>query len=205
MKKIALLSVFNKDGIVEFAKQLIDLDFEILASGGTAKTLTEAGLSVIDIKDIVGEPILGHRVVTLSREIHAGLLAQNNDEDRAELQRLGIRYIDLLYCNFYPLEDEIKSETKTKMSVIEKTDIGGPTMVRSAAKGRRIVIVDPEDKEMVLRGLESGEDTESLRDSLAAKAEFLVGKYCIRSASYHSNEAYRATFFEKTGTTLTVS
>src|SRR5437870_5452477 len=87
--KTALISVYNKEGIVEFARQLVSLDFKILASGGTAKTLSDAGIEVTDVATLVGGgPILGHRVVTLSREIHAGLLAKDDDKDRAELERL---------------------------------------------------------------------------------------------------------------------
>ena len=104
----ALISVYNKEGIVEFAKELADLGFKILASGGTAKVLAEAGIEVTDVATIVGGgPILGHRVVTLSREIHAGLLARDTDEDRAELERLKIPWIDLVCVDLYPLEEAI--------------------------------------------------------------------------------------------------
>ena len=132
MKK-ALISVYNKDGIVEFGKQLVDLGFDILASGGTAKTLSSAGITVTDVATLVGGgAILGHRVVTLSREIHAGLLAKDNSEDRAELEKLNIPFIDLVCVDLYPLTEEIAKADATLESVIEKTDIGGPTMMRSA-------------------------------------------------------------------------
>src|SRR3989344_785343 len=97
--KTALISVYNKNGIIEFAQELIDLGWNILASDGTAKILKEAGFSVLNVSDLVGAPILGHRVVTLSREIHAGLLAK--DEDAVELNNLGIRRIDLVCVDFY--------------------------------------------------------------------------------------------------------
>ena len=146
--RTALLSVYNKAGIIDFAKDLISLDFKILASGGTAKHLTDAGVPVEDVANLIGArlpdgqggAILGHRVVTLSREVHAGLLAKDNAEDRKELKNLRIPFIDLVCVDLYPLEDEIKNPKATRESVIEKTDIGGPAMLRSGAKGGRITI-----------------------------------------------------------------
>ncbi|HYV33779.1 MAG TPA: bifunctional phosphoribosylaminoimidazolecarboxamide formyltransferase/IMP cyclohydrolase, partial [Candidatus Limnocylindria bacterium] len=101
--RTALLSVYNKSGIEQFAKELVDLGFKILASGGTAKALVDAGLEVQDIALLVGGgAILGHRVVTLSREIHAGLLARDVPEDRKELEDLKIPFIDLVCVDLYP-------------------------------------------------------------------------------------------------------
>ena len=132
--KTALISVYDKEGIVEFAKDLIKLDFQILASGGTAKILSDARIRAVDVASLVGDPILGHRVVTLSREIHAGLLARDCEEDRKELERLKFPWIDLVCVDLYPLTEEIgkigKSEVgsaEARDRVIEKTDIGGPT------------------------------------------------------------------------------
>ena len=194
--KTALISVYNKTGIIEFAQELIDLGWNILASDGTAKILKEAGFSVLNVSDLVGAPILGHRVVTLSREIHAGLLAK--DEDAVELNNLGIRRIDLVCVDFYPLKEEIKNPNATRESVIEKTDIGGPTLLRSAAKGLRIVICDPEDRKKVLEWLKSGEpEREKFLDFLAAKAEYLVAKYAMDPARYHSKNNYERIFGEK--------
>ena len=187
-KRTALLSVYDKTGIVEFAQGLLALPggWEILASGGTAKALTEAGIPVTDTGTIVGGPILGHRVVTLSREIHAGLLAKNNEADRAELDSLGIRYIDLVCCDLYPLKAEIAKNGSTKESVVEQTDMGGPAMIRSAAKGDRIVICDPADRERVIQWLSSGEpNKESFIGMLHAKAEFVIADYVLTSARYH--------------------
>src|SRR5947209_11381690 len=125
--KTALLSVYDKKGIVEFAKELVGLGFRILASGGTAKVLIENGIEVTDVTSLVGGgPILGHRVVTLSREVHAGLLAQDNAADRKELSDLKIPFIDLVCIDLYPLQEEIAKPTATRESVIEKTDMGGP-------------------------------------------------------------------------------
>jgi len=100
---------------VEFAKELVALGFDILASGGTAKVLSEAGIKVTDVASLVGGgAILGHRVVTLSREIHAGLLARDTDEDCTELNRLHIPWIDLVCVDLYPLEEEITKPGSTR-------------------------------------------------------------------------------------------
>ncbi len=193
--KTALISVYNKEGIVEFAKELIGLRYKILASGGTAKVLTEAGLEVTDVASLVGGgAILGHRVVTLSREIHAGLLARDNDEDRKELESLKVPFIDLVCVDLYPLEEEISvlaskgaSGVEARDAVIEKTDIGGPTMIRSAAKGRRIVVCDPSDRARVITWIKNGEqEREEFISSLVAKSEYVVANYVLASARYHS-------------------
>ncbi|QQS18123.1 hypothetical protein IPL68_05810 [Candidatus Saccharibacteria bacterium] len=118
----ALLSVYDKTGIAEFAKGLHELGWNIISSGGTAKVVAEAGVPVTDVAELVGgEAILGHRVVTLSREIHSGLLADaEKPEDLAELKERGIPFIDLVAVDMYPLEEEIASGTATLQSVIEK-------------------------------------------------------------------------------------
>jgi phosphoribosylaminoimidazolecarboxamide formyltransferase/IMP cyclohydrolase len=188
----ALISVFNKQGIVEFAQELVKLGFKIYASGGTARKLKEAGVEVIEAADLVGGgAILGHRVVTLSREIHAALLARDTVEDRAELNKLGLSWIDLVCVDLYPLSDEIAKPEATLESVIEMTDIGGPTMLRSAAKGGRIVIGQPLDRDFVLKQLkEKGDLSKEERQKLAAKAEFIVAQYCLSSARFLSSGRY---------------
>lgn len=196
--RTVLISVYNKTGIIDFAKELISLDFKILASGGTAKHLSEAGVPVEDVANMVGGAILGHRVVTLSREVHAGLLAKDNAEDREELTKLKIPFIDLVCCDLYPLEEEIKNPGATRESVIEKTDIGGPTMIRSGAKGRRIVVCDPIDRNKVIEWLKSGEkEKDKFLDELAAKAEITVAKYAGVSANYISHGGYESLVGEK--------
>ena len=189
--RTALLSVYHKPGIINFAKTLVDRGFDLLASGGTAQVLGEAGLAVTDVADIVGQPILGHRVVTLSREIHAGLLARDVPEDRAELERLKVPWIDLVCVGLYPLEEAIAHSTaSSSVSVVDMTDVGGPTLIRSAAKGRRIVICDPADRFAVLDWLFYGEQhREQFISQLVAKAEMTVAKYCLTSALYHQSLA----------------
>jgi len=185
----ALLSVYNKTGIVEFARELAELGWNIISSGGTAKVLHEAGIPVKDVAELVGGgPILGHRVVTLSREVHAGLLA--SDDQLEELKALGIPRIDLVCVDLYPLQQEIARPGSTLESVIEKTDIGGPTMLRSAAKGRRIVICDPDDRMRVIGWLRSDTLDSEKRRLLAAKAEWIVAQYCLASTRYMSGGDY---------------
>jgi phosphoribosylaminoimidazolecarboxamide formyltransferase/IMP cyclohydrolase len=190
--RTALLSVYDKNGIVEFARGLVGLGFDLVASGGTAKALSEAGLAVRDVSELVGGgAILGHRVVTLSREIHAGILARDTKEDRAELKKLGIPRIDLVCVDMYPLAAEIASPTSTPESVVEKTDIGGPTMLRAAAKGGRIVVADPADRARVLEWLQGGEpEREAFLRDLAAKAEYIAGTYALQSARYLGPDKY---------------
>ncbi len=182
-RRTALLSVYHKEGIIDFASELIDLDFDLLASGGTAKALTEAGLPVRDVADLVGgNAILGHKVVTLSRELHAGLLA-DYEEDREEMLRLGIPYIDLVCVDLYPLKEEDQNPSSTLASIRAKTDVGGPTMLRSAAKGRRIVICSPNMRRIVLNWLRLSEPTPELfRNELAIKVEQTISDYCSLSA-----------------------
>ena len=184
---------YYKDGIVEFARRLIALDWKILASGGTAKKLAEAGLPVTDIATIVGVPILGHRVVSLSREIHAGLLALNSEEHRAELALHGILRIDLVLIDLYPLEQELARPSATLDSILELEDIGGPTGLSSGAKGKRIVVCEPVDREPVLTMIETGEPfSEDFREFLAAKADYVVSRYRMLTARYRGKGVFEA-------------
>lgn len=186
----ALLSVYDKDGIVEFADELVTLGWQILASGGTAKFLEAGDIPVRDVAEIVGgRAILGHRVVTLSREIHAGLLAR--PEDRDELYQRGIPWIDLVCVDMYPLKDAIQAPGATLDEVIENTDIGGPTLLRSAAKGNRITVCVKEDRSLVLEWLKQGLPNESVVvNTLAAKAERVIAEYCLESARFRSKGHY---------------
>ncbi len=182
----ALISVYDKAGIEDFARSLSDLGWNIYASGGTAQKLKEAGIKVTDVAELVGgQAILGHRVVTLSREIHAGLLAQNTPEDEAELKKLKIPRIDLVCVDMYPLKEIIAKLKATGAEIIEMTDIGGPTLLRAAAKGRRIVISKSEQRQEIIDWLKAGKsnEVEFLR-RLAAAAELEVAKYVLESAKY---------------------
>jgi phosphoribosylaminoimidazolecarboxamide formyltransferase/IMP cyclohydrolase len=189
---IALLSVYDKTGIEDFARGLSDMGWQLYASGGTAKAIAAAGIAVGDVADLVGgEAILGHRVVTLSREISAGLLAdKSNQQDIAEMEKLGLPVIDLVCVDLYPLEEAIAKPGSTKQDVILQTDIGGPTMLRSAAKGRRIVLSHAEQRQPVLDWLKADRpDEDAFLDDLAARAEYEVARYVLTSAKYLNGTA----------------
>lgn len=188
MKKWALISVYDKTGVVDDARRLVKMGWSILSSGGTAEFLASADIPVKDVAELVGGgAILGHKVVTLSRELHAGLLADpSKPEELAEIERLGIPFIDLVRCDFYPLEDATKKPNATTASVLEKTDIGGPCMVRSGAKGGRIVVCRKIDMDRVLQELEQfGDLSSGYRQKLRARAETEVAEYVAISAAFH--------------------
>lgn len=196
--KTALISVYHKDGIVEFTKELIGLGFTIYASGGTAKHLMSGSIKVIDLATLAGgSAILGHRVVTLSREVHAGLMSRDIQEDIDKLTELGIPRFDLVCVDLYPLEEEIAKPGSNRESVIEKTDIGGPTLIRSAVKGGRLVICDPSDRKKVIAWLKSGEPEDEFIEKQGAKGEFVVAKYVMNSAAYLNNGKYAGIFGEE--------
>ena len=163
MKKRALVSVSDKTGIVEFCKRLIACDFEIISTGGTAKALKDAGLPVIGISELTGFPeCLDGRVKTLHPIVHAGLLAmRSNPEHMAQLATLGINTIDVVAVNLYPFKATISKPGVAFEDAVENIDIGGPTMLRAAAKNYQdvAVVVDPKDYERVLSELEAGEIT----------------------------------------------
>ena len=131
---IAILSVHNKAGLIEFAKGLIELGWTLLASGGTAKLLRESGISVTEVADYTKSPeILGGRVKTLHPAIHGGLLARPTESDHNELLNLGWDYIDLVAVNLYPFEATIAKPNVSYEEIIENIDIGGVTLLRAAA------------------------------------------------------------------------
>ncbi len=145
----ALLSVSDKSGLVEFARGLADLGVELVASGGTARALREAGLAVVDVAELTGSPeMLGGRVKTLHPRIHGGVLARRDHAgDRADIDAHGLRPIDLVVVNLYPFEATVARPGISRDEAIENIDIGGPSMIRSAAKNQDFVgvLVDPAD------------------------------------------------------------
>lgn len=187
IKGTALISVSNKTGVADFARTLVDRGWSIIASDGTAKYLIENGVKMVSkVSALVGPPILGHKVVTISREIHAGLLA--SEEERGELISLNIPWIDLVYVNLYPLEETIAKNASLK-EVVQNTDIGGITLLRSAAKGGRIVVSGPDDipQALALTDLTApldGPKRTALLLRLAARAEIRASEYCKASGRY---------------------
>lgn len=169
---IAILSVHDKTGIIEFAKSLINLGWTLLASGGTAKLLRDNGISVTEVADYTKSPeILGGRVKTLHPAIHGGLLARPTESDHKELLDLGWDYIDLVAVNLYPFEETTAKPNVTYADAIENIDIGGVTLIRAAAKNheRVTLICDPADYNPVLQELLSSNISDKTRKKLAVK------------------------------------
>lgn len=178
MRKInrALLSVSNKEGIVDLAKGLNELGVTLISTGGTARKLKEEGLPVVEISEITNFPeMMDGRVKTLHPAVHGGILAvRGNEEHMRELKEQGIETIDLVVCNLYPFAETIAKKDVTLEEAIENIDIGGPTMIRSAAKNNKdvAVVVDPDDYGDILEELRANNGflTQERRLELAYKA-----------------------------------
>ena len=183
---LALLASYEKDeALMRLAKLLVANNWSLLGSSGTAKYLNDNSIPCRDVAEIVGKPILGHRVVTLSREINAALLSTANDAE--ELKTLGIEPIDLVYVTLYPLEKTIANSSATPEDVIEKTDIGGPTLLRAAAKGGRLALSNPSQIDALEHWLKAGGSEvgrKTIALTFAAAAERRVAGYVGVSASY---------------------
>ncbi len=155
----ALISVSDKTGIVEFAKELSSLGIEIISTGGTYKKLKESGINAMEISELTGFPeCLDGRVKTLHPKVHAGILAMRSKEEHMkQLEDLGIETIDFVIVNLYPFKQTILKEGVTRAECVENIDIGGPTMLRSAAKNYQdvTVVTDPNDYEIVLNELKT--------------------------------------------------
>lgn len=186
----ALISVSDKTGIVEFAKALVEMGVKILSTGGTAKTLRDAGVAVRDVADYTGFPeMLDGRVKTLHPKIHGGLLARRDIKEHMEdLKRHGIEPIDMVVVNLYPFEATISKPNVTFADAIENIDIGGPTMLRSAAKNFQdvVVIVDPKDYERIISELRklNGDLSYKSRLELARKVFSHTSRYDAVIAEY---------------------
>ncbi len=175
MARLALLSVSNKEGIEPLARALVERHgFQLISSGGTAKCLADAGLPVTKVADHTGAPeILGGRVKTLHPRVHGGILARPSEaSDRADLEAQNIPAIELVVVNLYPFEATIARPDVSWDEAIEKIDIGGPTMVRAAAKNHAhvSVLTSPEQYGRLLEALEGGEVPAELRRQLALEA-----------------------------------
>ena len=185
MKKItrALISVSDKTGLVDFARRLTTHSVEIVSTGGTARTLREAGLEVRDVSELTGFPeILGGRVKTLHPLVHGGLLAIRADaEHQRQVQANGIQYIDMVVVNLYPFRETVAREDVTAEDAIENIDIGGPSMIRSAAKNFNdvVVVVDPSDYDVIAGEMEStgGQVSQATRFRLARRAFDTTSQY----------------------------
>jgi len=187
MSKRALISVSNKAGVTEFARALHELGFEIVSTGGTFKTIKEAGIPARYVTEITGFPeILDGRVKTLNPYVHGGILARRTPEHLAQLAEHNIGAIDLVAVNLYPFKETISKPNVTLADAIENIDIGGPTMVRAAAKNHEsvIIIVNPEHYGEVAAELKTGGVSAETRLKLAAEAFTHTAEYDAYISTY---------------------
>ncbi len=193
MKKRALISVFTKDGILDLASYLAGAGWEILSTGGTAKHLKENGIAVTDVSSVTGFPeCLDGRVKTLHPAIHAGLLARRGEPAHMDtLASLGLSTIDLVCVNLYPFFEKVQAGLSLE-DTVEFIDIGGPTMLRSAAKNFPdvLVLTDPADYPATIEGLKAGSVPHDFRKRLAGKVFDLTAAYDAAIARYLLDEEY---------------
>ena len=192
----ALVSVSDKNDLVPFVKGLVENDFEIISTGGTKKVLDEAGIKTISVEDVTGFPeILDGRVKTLNPYIHGGLLGRRDVPEHVEtMKKLNIHPIDLVCVNLYPFKQTIEKPDCTLADAIENIDIGGPSMVRSAAKNYHdvTIVVDKADYQTVLDEFnENGKTTLETRAKLAAKA--------FRHTRLRMMRSFRNIYLKKSG------
>jgi phosphoribosylaminoimidazolecarboxamide formyltransferase / IMP cyclohydrolase len=198
----ALLSVSDKRGLVEFARGLHELGVELVGSGGTAQSLRDAGLEVEDVETLTGSPeMLGGRVKTLHPRIHGGILARRDHAgDRADLEMHAFPTIDLVVVNLYPFEATVAQRGVTLAEAIEKIDIGGPSMIRSAAKNQAYVgvVVDPDDYPAVLAELRArGGLDDATRARLARKAFERTARYDAAIHAWLASREAAASFAQR--------
>lgn len=190
--KRALISVFDKTGIADFAKSLDSMGWEIISTGGTSKKLKEEGIKVQDISDLTKFPeCFDGRVKTLHPNVEGGILAiRDNDKHKKQMAELGVEPIDIVVCNLYPFKETILKPGVSHEDIIENIDIGGPTMIRAAAKNYKFVTVltDPDDYAQVIAELKNTGDTS------AATKEMLAAKVFIHTSHY---DALIAGYFSK--------
>ncbi|ODV79965.1 AICARFT/IMPCHase bienzyme [Suhomyces tanzawaensis NRRL Y-17324] len=171
--KTAILSVYDKTGLLDLAKGLVAANVRILASGGTAKLVRGAGFPVEDVSTITKAPeMLGGRVKTLHPAVHGGILARNLDSDEKDLEAQGIEKVDFVVCNLYPFKETVSKVAVTIEEAVEEVDIGGVTLLRAAAKNhaRVTILSDPKDYAGFLEELKSGEISDQARNRYALKA-----------------------------------
>uniref|UniRef100_A0A6Q2YSS8 Bifunctional purine biosynthesis protein ATIC n=1 Tax=Esox lucius TaxID=8010 RepID=A0A6Q2YSS8_ESOLU len=193
----ALLSVSDKSGLLDFAKRLVNVGLSLVASGGTAKALREAGLAVRDVSELTGHPeMLGGRVKTLHPAVHGGILARHSPSDKADLEKLGYSLVRVVVCNLYPFVKTISTPDVTVEDAVEQIDIGGVTLLRAAAKNhaRVTVVCDPADYRLVAAEIEAseGKDTNlDTRKTLALKAFTHTAQYDEAISDYFRGQYSR--------------
>jgi phosphoribosylaminoimidazolecarboxamide formyltransferase/IMP cyclohydrolase len=201
-QKYALISVYNKTGLAAFAKELQKLGFEIVSSGGTAKFLRKSRVKVTEVSKLTKYPhMLGGRVKTLHPLIHGGILADRTDKKHLrEIKKFKLHPFDLVVCNLYPFEEVTARKSFTHAEAIENIDIGGPSMVRGAAKNHKnvAIVVDPADYDMILENLKNkGEISLAERERLALKAYKHTAQYDALIVRYFESRAQSPDLFPK--------
>uniref|UniRef100_A0A674E9M3 Bifunctional purine biosynthesis protein ATIC n=1 Tax=Salmo trutta TaxID=8032 RepID=A0A674E9M3_SALTR len=193
----ALLSVSDKSGLLDFAKRLVNVGLSLVASGGTAKTLRDAGLAVRDVSELTGHPeMLGGRVKTLHPAVHGGILARHTPSDKADMEKLGYSLVRVVVCNLYPFVKTISNTNVTVEDAVEQIDIGGVTLLRAAAKNhaRVTIVCDPADYKLVaveMEGSEGKDTTLDTRKTLALKAFTHTAQYDEAIADYFRGQYSR--------------
>ncbi len=194
MTKRALISVSNKENLIGFAKKLIKLNYELISTGGTGKVLQKAGIKFTKIKEITGFPeMLDGRIKTLHPNIFGGILAQkDNPKHIEEIKSKKIKPIDLIDVNFYPFKQTIEKPNSTEKEVINKIDIGGPSMLRAAAKNFKSVlpVIDPKDYDLIIEALKNHKDDYKFRKKLAIKIFSWTASYDALIAKHFSSEEF---------------
>lgn len=191
--KRALISVSNKEGISDFAKELSKLDIEILSTGGTASILNKAGIKTTEVSDVTGFPeMLDGRVKTLHPIIHAGILAKRDEKKHMEtLKKHNIEPIDMLVCNLYPFEETIKKPDVSIDDAVENIDIGGPSLIRAAAKNYRdvLVVTNPKQYDEIIKTLKSKKEISiEYKEKLAVEAFSHTAQYDSIISQYFRNK-----------------
>ncbi len=192
-KPLALLSVTDKTGLADFAKSLSDLGYQLLSTGGTAKLLRDKGLQVTDVSEYTGSPeIMNGRVKTLHPKVHGGILFdRNNPSHVTDAEKGGIRPIDLVVVNLYKFEEEAVAKKLPLETAIEHIDIGGPTMLRAAAKNweHTLSVIDPDDYPLVIKALTEKSADRKFRVGMSAKVFNAMAAYNGAISQYLKQEA----------------
>ncbi|XP_034051033.1 bifunctional purine biosynthesis protein PURH [Thalassophryne amazonica] len=181
--QLAILSVSDKSGLLDFARRLVNVGLSLVASGGTAKALRDSGLAVRDVSELTGHPeMLGGRVKTLHPAVHGGILARNTPTDTADMEKLGYSLVRVVVCNLYPFMKTVSNPDVTVEDAVEQIDIGGVTLLRAAAKNhnRVTIVCDPADYPLVATEMENSGDKDTSLDTrrtLALKAFTHTAQY----------------------------
>uniref|UniRef100_A0A667X1F6 Bifunctional purine biosynthesis protein ATIC n=1 Tax=Myripristis murdjan TaxID=586833 RepID=A0A667X1F6_9TELE len=195
--ELALLSVSDKTGLLDFAKRLVNVGLSLVASGGTAKALRDAGLAVRDVSELTGHPeMLGGRVKTLHPAVHGGILARKTPTDSADMEKLGYSLVRVVVCNLYPFVKTISTPNVTVEDAVEQIDIGGVTLLRAAAKNhsRVTIVCDPADYALVATEMENSEGKDTTLDTrktLALKAFTHTAQYDDAISDYFRGQYSR--------------